>query len=95
MPAALKIVIYRAIESGFKAIALQPGAQRVRLILRLFGQTVTLMIDSAAPGNQVSEPDLYQRFSEMQERTTLSGGVFSASRDAGSFVLCATWPGAA
>jgi signal transduction histidine kinase len=95
VPVALKIVIYRAIESAFKNIGQQSDASRTRLILRLFGKTLTLMIDTRmpAPGSEKT-PDLYQRFSEMQERTTLSGGVFSATRNGGnSFILCATWPG--
>jgi len=101
VPAPLKIVIYRVIESAFKNIEQQSNMNRIRLILQLLGKTIVLMIDGTAQPAQASaaesgesNPDLYQRFSEMQERTTLSGGVFSATRNGeDGFTLCATWPG--
>lgn len=102
VPAPLKIVIYRVIESAFKNIEQQSKSLQTRLILQRSGKTITLLINNTAavssgladPCSQETSPDLHRRFSEMQERTTLSGGIFSASgNETDGFILCASWSG--
>lgn len=102
VPAPLKIVIYRVIESAFKKIEQQSKSIQARLILQRSGKTITLQINNTAaassglaePCSQEASPDLHQRFSEMLERTTLSGGTFSASgNETDGFTLCASWSG--
>ncbi len=100
VPARLKIVIYRVIESAFKSIEQQSKSIRAKLILQRSEKTITLLIDNTASVSsglaescsQETSPELHRRFSEMLERTTLSGGTFSASgNDTNGFALCATW----
>jgi len=100
VPSPLKIVIYRVIESAFKNIEQPSQSIRARLTLQRSGKTITLLINNteavssglAEAFNQETSPDLHRQFSEMLERTTLSGGTFSASgNETDGFTLCATW----
>jgi signal transduction histidine kinase len=97
IPPALKVVLYRIIESALKALA-QPGnTERIRFSLRPAGRQVKLEIDDvpkepdyAATG--ADDGELQMRFADMQERAILSGGVFSMERnDAGGVTLRAAW----
>jgi signal transduction histidine kinase len=97
IPSALKIVIFRIIEMTLENIAQYSQTDRVGLVLRLDDGAVTLEI-SDAPSEPALHPSLAPdpqlRFAEIRERTTLSYGVFSVTRDqAGGVMLHAAWPG--
>lgn len=99
IPGPLKIVIYRIIETAIKDISQDADIDRIRLALRSTGKTITLSIDdiprdldcvTAAPSGSVVNPSV--RFAAAQERTTLSGGVFStAKNEEGGTTLHACW----
>jgi signal transduction histidine kinase len=99
LPVALKIVIYRIVESVLKILALQATADQIQLHLRLADGAVVLLIDdSPQDSNYASvatpEPalDLRAQFAEARERTTLSGGEFSIGRNAaGGVRLECSW----
>jgi signal transduction histidine kinase len=100
VPAPLKVVVYRVMESAFKGIALQcPDTDRIRLGLRREGGTVILTIDdipNAAPGaaaaRRDAEADVPSRLAALQERASLSGGSVSVARnEAGGTALRAAW----
>jgi signal transduction histidine kinase len=97
IPAALKIVIFRIIEMTFENIAQYSQTDRIGLALGLVDGAITLEISDAPPEPSVRPditPDPHLRFAEMRERTTLSYGVFSVTRDqAGGVTLHAAWPG--
>ena len=100
LPAPLKIVIYRIIETAFTSIARYESADRIELGLQLGGGAITLTIDDAsrdsryaATAQHDSESDPQVRFAEAQVRTTLSGGNFTIARKkAGGIALRASWP---
>lgn len=97
IPLPLKIVIYRIIESVFENIAQHSYTDRI--VLALLGEeeenAITLEIcdsPSEPSARMDPTPNPHLRFAEAQERTTLSGGVFSARRDrTGRVTLSATW----
>jgi signal transduction histidine kinase len=96
---ALKIVIYRIVESTLKNLALHAAANQVHLRLQLADAAVVLLIDeSPRDSNYASAstpdpaPDLRLQFAEARERTTLSGGIFSVCRNgAGGVKLECSW----
>lgn len=96
IPTALKIVIYRIIESAFSNFAQHAHADWIQLALQIEDDAITLKISSAAEGIAAVPgriPDLQLRFAEAQERTLLSGGVFLASQDLiGKITLSSSWP---
>ncbi len=96
IPTALKIVIYRIVESAFDNIAQHAHSDWIQLALQVENNAVTLTISSAAqetPERQEQHPDLQLRFAEAQERTLLSGGIFMAEEDLiGTITLASTWP---
>jgi signal transduction histidine kinase len=96
IPAALKIVIYRIIESAFGNIAEHAHTHWIQLALQVENDTVALKISGApedSPARQEPRPDLHLRFAEAQERTLLSGGIFSATQDLiGKITLTSSWP---
>lgn len=96
IPAALKIVIYRIIESAFDNIAEHAQTHWIQLVLQVENDTVALKISGApddSPAREEQRPDLQLRFAEAQERTLLSSGVFSASQDLiGQITLTSSWP---
>jgi len=102
VPAALKIVIYRIVESAFTTIALYENTDRIELTLQLEHGSIVLAIDDtaqdtryAAQGMRASDADLHPHFAEAKERTTLSGGNFSIARNAaGGITLRASWAAA-
>ena len=99
LPAALKIVLYRVIESTLKNLVLYRNADQIQLDLRLANQAIVLSVgdssqDStyAATTRQTPAPDLQVQFVEARERTTLSGGTFSIGRNAaGGVRLQCSW----
>jgi signal transduction histidine kinase len=101
VPAALKIVLYRVIESTLKnmVLVLYTGADRIQLDLRLANQTIVLSVEDSPQDlsytgttTHTSAPDLQAQFVEARERTTLSGGTFSIGRNtAGGVTLQCSW----
>jgi signal transduction histidine kinase len=99
VPQPLKIVIYRIIESALRSFMRYGDAEIVTLSLRRSEETVTLEIDAvatrtsyASAAGRTADPALNTRFSTVQERATLSGGTFLASRGkGGGITLLATW----
>lgn len=97
IPASLKIVIYRIIESAFEDIARYENTDQIRLALRLRDGAISLAIDDTSQDSRydaTAEHDtaLQVRFSEARERTTLSGGKFTIGRGkAGGISLHASW----
>jgi len=99
VPAQLKIIIYRIIESVFAGIARHENSDEIRLALRRDSNAVTLAIDDTSRDSRYAptaghdvEAELHLRFGEAQERTTLSGGQFTIARnEAGGIRLRASW----
>ena len=99
LPAALKIVLYRIIESTLKNPVLYGDADQIQLDLRLADQAIVLSVgdspqDSSytATTAQTSAADLQLQFVEAREQTTLSGGTFSIGRSAaGGVRLQCSW----
>ena len=99
VPAPLKIVIYRIIESAFTNIARYENTDRIALSLQMEDEVITLAIDDASQDSRYAgtterdtDSDLQVSFAEAQERTTLSGGTFRiARRKAGGIALRASW----
>jgi len=90
IPLTLKIVIYRIIESTFNNIMQHPHDEWIRLALQIDNAAITLKIGCTLETVQL--PDLQLRFAEAQERTILSSGIFSATRDpSGKVTLTSTW----
>jgi len=101
VPAPLKIVIYRIVESAFTDFARHESTDRIGLAVRLEDGALILAIDDtsqdlryAATAERHTDSDLQARFGEAQERTTLSGGRFTiARRKSGGITLHASWAG--
>ena len=97
IPSALKIVIYRIIESAFGNIAQHTHADWIQLALQIENLAITLKMSCVveeASARQEQRPDLQLRFAEVRERTMLSGGMFSATQDLiGKITLTSSWPG--
>ncbi len=99
VPAPLKIVIYRIIESAFTNIARYENTDQIKLTLQLKDGTIALGIDDlsqdsryAATVERDTDSDLQVRFGEARERTTLSGGRFTIARGkVGGVTLRASW----
>lgn len=100
IPAPLKIVIYRIVESTFKSIAHFSNTDEIRLALQRAGDMIHLRICHSLveqPSSKTngrpdpgSNPQL--RFAEMKERAALSGGTFRATQDSSGWVtLHASW----
>lgn len=99
IPAPLRIVIYRIIESALSEIARYGHTDQVRLALRLTADAITVAIeyvpqDSAFPaqasGNRSPAPP--KRFVVAQERISQSGGTFlTAQNKEGGIALQAYW----
>jgi len=97
IPHALKIVIFRIIEMTFENVAQHSPTDRIVIVLRMEDGAVSLIIyDTPTEPSERREllPDPHLRFAETRERTTLSYGVFSVTRDRdGGVTLHAAWPG--
>jgi signal transduction histidine kinase len=99
LPVALKIVLYRIIESTLKNLVSSAAAGQIRIDLRLANRAIVLLIDDspqdstyAATAKQTRASDLKLEFAEARERTTLSGGTFSIGRNAaGGVRLQCSW----
>jgi two-component system, NarL family, sensor kinase len=99
VPAPLKIVVYRIIESAFTNIARYENTDQIGLALQLEDGAIALAIDDtsqdsryAATAERDTDSDLQLSFGEAQERTTLSGGSFAVARGkAGGVALRASW----
>ncbi len=89
----LSIVIYRIVEAAFNEIAQVTDTDRIAFSLRLTNQMIEVTIDDS-PSATVGGVDLdpRMRFSSVRERTLLSGGTFSATRNkTGGITAHATW----
>ena len=71
LPAALKIVLFRIIESSLKYLALNADTDQIHLDLRLANQVIVLSIEEspqdstyAAAGTQAPDADLQAQFAE-------------------------------
>ena len=99
LPAELKIVLYRIIESTLKNPALHAAGDQIRLDLRRVDGTVVLAIDDfprdstyAATTSAAPAPELQMQFAQARERATFSGGSFSIGRNAaGGVRLQCSW----
>jgi two-component system, NarL family, sensor kinase len=99
VPAPLKIVIYRIIESAFTNIVRYENTDQIALALQLEDGVITLAIDDASQDSRYAgtperdtDSDLQVSFAEARERTTLSGGSFRiARRKTGGIALRAAW----
>ncbi len=100
VPTPLKIILYRIVVSVLDDMALHTNTGRVHIALSLDDDALVLRIHDAAsealsgtvtPLPRV-KPQLRSGFARMEVLATLSGGKFTASRDAGGdSTLCATW----
>lgn len=100
VPAQLKIVIYRIVESAFRNIAKYSSTDSIRFALHLTDDMIHLIIGDI-PSEQPavatlarfapdSNPQL--RFAEIRERTSLSGGEFSTrTKKSGWVTLHSSW----
>ncbi len=99
IPAPLRIVIYRIIESALNEIARSGHTNQVRLALRLTADAITVGIEYipqdpafAAPANRDRPPAPLKRFVVAQERISQSGGTFlTAQNKEGGIALQAYW----
>lgn len=97
IPPALRVVIFRIIESALKHLAETETAERIRLNFKQAGRKLKLEIDDmpSKPSYAATEavgPELQVRFADMQERAILSGGTFSMARNpTGGVTLKASW----
>jgi signal transduction histidine kinase len=99
LPVALKIVLYRIIESALKNPLFHAGADEIQLDLRLTNRAIVLTIDEsprdstyAATTARSPASDLQVQFVEARERATLSGGKFAIGRNAaGGVQLQCSW----
>jgi len=100
VPAPLRIVIYRIIESALNEIARYGHTNQVRLALRLTADAITVAIEYiphapslAGPASRGPAAGPLKRFVIAQERTTHSGGTFlTAQNNDGEIALQAYWP---
>ena len=100
IPAKLKIVIFRIVESAFRNIAKYSSTDSIRFALHLTDDMIHLVIGDM-PSEQPavatlarfapdSSPQL--RFAEIRERPSLSGGVFSTrTKKSGWVTLHSSW----
>jgi len=99
VPAPLKIVIFRIIESVFTTIARFENSDQIALALHFEDGAIVLAIDDSSPDSlhaaaarRDADSDVQVRFGEAQERTNLSGGRFSIARGKGGRItLRASW----
>lgn len=98
IPSQLKIVIYRIIESVFKNIAKYSNTDQIRFALGTADDMIHLIIGDAptvqpaAPARPAPVASPQFRFAEMKERTSLSGGAFSATQEnIGWITLHSSW----
>jgi signal transduction histidine kinase len=97
MPAPLKIVIFRVIESALRNIARHSSSGRVALGLRMADEAIVLTV-SHSPRDAGSLASLHHAgdqsisFAKMQEQVALSGGALETGCNAaGGLTLRASW----
>ena len=98
VPAPLKIIIYRITRGALNRIATQASTAQVRVRLFIENGSVALVIDDQAltlrstTGNGNGDDYARTELATMEERTVLSGGLFSAGRNEwGGMTLRASW----
>ena len=99
IPASLKVVIFRIIETVLRIIASEANTDRIQLDLRLVEEEIALeIIDNPRYSAQTTlaptnESDLKRRFAKIHEQTILSGGTISIGPNAVEGVsIRAVWP---
>jgi signal transduction histidine kinase len=100
VPPPLKVILYRIIVSVLDDLAQHTSTGRIHLALWLKDDTLILLIDDTAtdaldktaiPLSNI-DPQLRTGFARMEELTTLSGGLFTASHHSGGgTTLRAAW----
>lgn len=100
IPARLKVEMYRIIESAFKNIAKYSRTDQISFLLYpangmihlVIGDTPAMQSRTGAVSRLDPGANPQLRFAEMRERTSLSGGTFSAVRDSSEWVtLHSSW----
>jgi signal transduction histidine kinase len=97
IPAPLKLVIYRNVESALRTINEAGGAAEIRISLRTEADQLTLVVEDNSPAVTLREAafssgDVGSPFSDIRDRTVLSGGMMSMRRIAkGGMSLRAAW----
>ena len=100
IPSPLKVILYRIIVSALEDLAAQASTGRIHLALWQDDDSLILLLDDTAaealdrtitPLRKI-DPQSRAGFARMEELTTLSGGVFTASyRSGGGTTLRAAW----
>lgn len=100
IPAPLKVILYRIIVSVLDDMAQHTDMGQIHLALRLDDDTLVLLVDdtaaealdrTATPLARI-DPQLRAGLARMEELTTLSGGIFTASHHSGGgTTLRAAW----
>lgn len=100
IPSPLKVILYRIIVSALDDLAAQASTGRIHLALWQDDDSLILLLDDTAaealdrtitPLRKI-DPQSRAGFARMEELTTLSGGVFTASyRSGGGTTLRAAW----
>jgi signal transduction histidine kinase len=98
VPTPLKIIVYRIARGALNRIATQARTAHVRVRLCLENGAVALVIDDQAvtlkstTGNGDNDAHARMELATMEERTVLSGGLFSVERNEwGGMTLRASW----
>jgi signal transduction histidine kinase len=98
IPAPLKGILYRIIMSALGDMAQQPNTRQIELVLRVYDNVLSLLINDQATMETADtpltdiKPQLHAGFARMEELTTLSGGAFTASHHPdGGTTLRAEW----
>ena len=101
IPTALKVVIFRIVETVLRIIAGEGNTERLQLNFRLDKKCITLEFLETSryaaqqrPSLPTEESSLRRRFTKIHEQTILSGGAFSVARNArdGGIAVHAVWP---
>ncbi|HEX4944927.1 MAG TPA: histidine kinase [Usitatibacteraceae bacterium] len=98
IPASLKIVVYRIVETALKIVAGHPGATGMRIGLEASNRMLTLVIEDdadavvAAMSDESGARDSESAFMAARERAIISGGKLSVVRNAsGNPMLRVSW----
>lgn len=98
IPAPLKIIVYRILETALKIVGSHPEATEVRIALETSNRALTLVIEDNATAvvtamrDEDGGLDPHSPFGAVRERVIISGGKLSiVSNASGNPVLRASW----